>query len=64
MHNDDDAEVCELVSVFVLYQLLRICNKSNIGLYIDDGLAVFENINGPKEEKIKKHFQNIFRKNN
>ena len=27
-------------------------------------LAVFRNISGPQTEKIKKHFQNIFRKNN
>ena len=33
-------------------------------MYRDDGLAVFKNISGPQAEKIKKHFQNIFRKNN
>ena len=60
----DGAEVCELVGIFILYQLSRIYNKSNIGLYSDDGLAVFRNTNGPQAEKIKKHFQSIFRKNN
>ena len=39
-------------------------NKNDIGLYTDDGLAVFKNISGPQAEKSKKHFQNIFRKNN
>ena len=60
----DGAEVCELVGIFILYQLSRIYNKNDIGLYRDDCLAVFRNTNGPQAEKIKKHFQSIFRKNN
>ena len=60
----DGAEVCELVEIFILYQLSRICNKNYIGLYRDNGLAVFRHTNGPQEEKIKKHFQIIFRKKN
>ena len=42
----------------------RKYNRNNIGLDRDDDLAVFKNISGPQAEKIKKHFQNIFRKNN
>ena len=60
----DGAEVCELVGIFILHQLSRVYNKNNIGLYRDDGLAVCKNISGPQPEKIKKHFQNTFRKNN
>ena len=60
----DCAEVCELVGVFILSQLSRKYNKNNIGLYRDDGLTVFRNIIGQQEEKIKKRFQNILRKNN
>ena len=60
----DGAEVFELVGIFVLYQLSHIYNKNNIGLYRDDGLAVFRNTSGPQTEKIKKHFQSIFRRNN
>ena len=33
-------EVCELVGSFLLYALLLKYNKTNIGLYIDDGLAL------------------------
>ena len=51
----DGAEVCEIVGIFILYQLSRIYNKNDIGLYRDDC---------PQAEKIKKHFQSIFRKNN
>ena len=60
----DDAEVCELVGIFILYLVSLKYNKNNIGLFRDDGLAVFRNISGPQAEKFKKHFQNIFRKTN
>ena len=60
----DGIEVCELVGIFIIYQLSLKYNKNNIGLYRHDGLAVFKNISGPQAKKIKKHFQNIFRKNN
>ena len=60
----DFAEVCELVGIFILYQLSHRYKKNNIGLYRDDNLAVFRNTSGPQAEKIKKHFQSIFRKNN
>ena len=35
------AEVCEPVSSFLLYGLSLEYNKTNIGLYRDDGLTVF-----------------------
>ena len=60
----DSAEVCEIVGIFIFYQLSRIYNKNDIGLYRDDGLAVFRNTSGPQAEKIKKRFQSIFYKNN
>ena len=37
-------------------------NKNNVGLYRDDGLAVFKNISGPESERIKKNFQSLFKK--
>ena len=60
----DGAEVCEIVGIFIFYQLSRKFNKSNIGLYRDDGLAVFKNISCRQAEKNKKHIQNISGKNN
>ena len=36
-------------------------NPNNIGLYKDDGLAVFKNTSGPQSEKIKKTFQKMFK---
>ena len=38
-------------------------NKREVGLYRDDGLAVFKNLSGPENEKIKKDFQKILKEN-
>ena len=37
----DGAEVCELTGIFIPYQLSCIYNKNSIGLYRDDGLAIY-----------------------
>ena len=47
----DRAEVCELVGSFLLYALSLKYNKTNIGFYRDDGLAVFRNVSGAHFEK-------------
>ena len=57
----DLAEVCELVGSFLLYTLSLKYNKTNLGLYRDDGFAVFRNVIGMHCEKIKKEFQKLFR---
>ena len=49
----DGAEVCELVGVFILFQISQFYNKIDFGLYRDDGLAVFKNASGPKMEKLR-----------
>ena len=46
--------------------LSKIANKyrkNDIGLYRDDGLAVFKNKSGPQNERIKKELQDIFKSN-
>ena len=58
----DGAEVCELVSIFMLNKISEKYDKNDIGLYRDDGLAVFKNISCPESERIKKNFQLIFKK--
>ena len=45
------AEVCELVGCFILHKLNQKYNKHDVGLYRDDGLAVFKNISGPQSGK-------------
>ena len=47
------AEVCELVGTFLLYKLSLKYNKNNIGLYRDDGLAIFKNISGPRKSLLR-----------
>ena len=57
----DSAEVCELVGTFLLEKISEICNEGDIGLYRDDGLAVFRNKSGTQLEKIKKKLQRLFK---
>ena len=59
----DGTEVCKIVGTFLLSLLKDKYNSEEMGLYRDDGLAVFKNVNGTQAEKIKKDFQNIFKKN-
>ena len=59
----DGPEVSELVGTFLLYKLSLKYNKNNIGLYRDDGLAIFKNISDPKSEKVKKYIQKLFKEN-
>ena len=62
MGSYDGAEVCELVGLFILNGLSSEYGKESIGLYRDDGLAIFKNISGPQAERIRKnitrHFKN------
>ena len=50
----DGAEVCELVGTFSLEKISEACNKGCIGLYRDDGLAVFRNKSVTHLDKTKK----------
>ena len=56
----DGAEVCELVGSFILNKLTSIINKSNIGLYRDDGLGIFYNVSKPEIERKKKAMIKVF----
>ena len=40
------AEVCELVSIFVMSPLGKHINKNHIGPYSDDGLVILKNTSG------------------
>ena len=59
----DDAELCELVGLYLLDLLTKEFGKQNIGSYRDDGLSCFENTSGPDSEKIKKKLFKIFKSN-
>ena len=47
----DGAEVCEAVGNFLLCQLSKNHNKKDIGLYRDNGLAIFKNVSDSKAKK-------------
>ena len=47
----DGTEICELVGNYLLYEVLKLYEKKDIGLYRDDGLVVFKNKNGPESKK-------------
>ena len=64
MGSNDGAEVCELVGLYILSILSRKYQKSDIGLYRDDGLAIFKSMSGPRMERIKKDIIATFKKLN
>ena len=49
----DEAEICELVGIFILSLMSKKYSSNNIGLYCDDGLPVFRNVSGQQAEKYK-----------
>ena len=61
MGSYDGAEVCELVGLFILNGLGITYGKEDIGLYRDDGLAVFKNITGPQADRIRKDITRHFK---
>ena len=61
MGSFDGAETCELVGLFILNTLSNKFGKENIGLYRDDGLACFRNLNGHQSDKLKKDITKIFK---
>ena len=59
MGSYDGAEVCELVGLYILYKLTSAYPNGNIGLYRDDGLAVFKNMSARSLDKTRKDFSKI-----
>ena len=57
----DGAEVCEIVGLFLLNNLANKFDKNSVGLYRDDGLALFKNINSHRKGKIRKEFHQLFK---
>ena len=53
--------MCELAGLFMLNKLSKKFDKNNIGLYRDDGLAVFKNNNGHQNDKVWKEMIDLFK---
>ena len=60
MGSYNGVENCELVGIYLLSLLANI-NKNNSGLYCDDGLIYFCNVNGQKMDRARKNVIKIFK---
>ena len=49
--------------IFFFINFQKNYNKKDIGLYRDNGLAIFQNVSGSKAEKVKKDIQKLFNDN-
>ena len=58
MGSFDGAEICELVGIYILQELSLIIDKSDSGLYRDDGLMVLRNTNKQDSDRIRKKIIN------
>ena len=63
MGSFDGAEVCELFGLYLLSQIESKFEGASIGLYRDDGLAMFSNVSPARAEKAKKELVAIFKAN-
>ena len=61
MGSFDGAEVCEIVGLFLLFELAKLIGKENVGLYRDDGLGILKNCSGPKSDRIRKDIIKLFK---
>ena len=50
MGSYDGAEICRLVSLYLLEKLTNIIPKESVGLYRDDGLAILPTLPDPKQK--------------
>ena len=55
------AEVCELVSIYILNKLSNIIDRDSNGLYRDYGLGIFESLSGAQIERRKKNIIKVFK---
>ena len=62
MGSFDDAELCELVDLYILHILGEKYGKHRISLYRDDELACFWYTSESQADRIRKYFIKIFRK--
>ena len=58
----DGAEVCELVGLFLLFEIRKEFPELNCGLYRDDGMAEHRRIPGRRMEAIRQGLHELFRR--
>ena len=59
----NEAEVCELVGLFILNSWADKFDKNSVYICTDDWLALFKNISGHRADKIHKEFHQLFKEN-
>ena len=62
MGANDSAEICELVGIYMIFQMSKIFPQINLGLYRDDGLGTTEKMSGPEKTKLEKQLRETFKK--
>ena len=60
----DDAKICELVVVYMLYLLRTVLRKENVGLYRKDELSIIPKSSGSENERKRKQIIYIFKGGN
>ena len=60
MGSFDGAEVCKLIGLSILNDLANKYWTNNIGLYGNDGLAIFKNTTGPQAERTQEEITRGF----
>ena len=61
MGSFDGAEICELVGLYLLYQLRTKFPNIDIGLYRDDGLGCTDEMPGPARDRTRKEIIDLFK---
>ena len=56
----DGAEVCELIGLYIISTINESIKYESIGLYKDDGLAVFKSATGSESERMRKRLIKTF----
>ena len=56
----DNAELCELIGIYIHSSLESSLEKDQMGLYRDDGFIVLLNINNQKTDKIRRKIITVF----
>ena len=57
----DGAKVCKVVGLYILHKLSSKFPERDIGLYRDNGLAIFKNMNPRAGDKARKDFSKVIR---
>ena len=61
MDSFNEAEISELVRLYIQSKLKKILPKLNFGLYGGDGLVILINFNGQQTEKVRKNIIRVFK---